>query len=364
MTIRNFIKALIAWSIIGFVHSTSRFADKMKYQPESEFSLIDMGLFMLSYSFWISITLVLIYIFKKIAFPFAVKTLTWMFFIILVCWLPLYFSMDYAASTMIDGGSFTDFQAKIINTSSSGIFFYAVVYALTFAACLGIVLTEKTNLSNQLNASLKQQRTEDALILSKQKMQLMQSQLSPHFLFNCLGAISGLARTGEKVKIVEATARVGDLLRFTVSNSAVEFITIEEELSFVEDYVALQKLRFDRRFLFNASISLPDKQLTCPPFTIQPLIENAFCHAVEATEETINIDFTVTYDHSSVLFTVCNTVYTNQHKSNGSGTGLLNLRSRLTHLYNNRFSLNIEPKDSLFTVKLCLPIDREEKRNV
>ncbi len=361
MKLRSFIGALIAWSIIGVVHGLSRYADMIKYNPNGDPSLTGVFLYVLSYSFWIVLTLILLYALKKIAFPFAFKTLIGIFVIGLFCWLPPYFSVEYAVATMISGGANFDFLANLESLSSSVIFFYSVVYALTFAACLGIVLAEKTILSNRLNASLKQRRTEDALMLSQQKMQLMQSQLSPHFLFNCLGAISGLARNRERDTIVDATARVGDLLRFTISNSDVHLITIDEELSFVEDYVALQKLRFGERFSFSSTVTLPRNQLMCPPFTIQPLVENSFCHAVEITDATVSIDFSVSYDQNSLIVLLTNTLVSDAPKSNGNGTGLRNLQSRLTHLFGDRYTLCLNSDDSVFNVKLSLPLDTEEQ---
>ena len=278
MTLFRFIGALLAWLAIGTMHSLSRFIDMKKHDPNTLFSLTDTFLYMLSYSFWMIITLVLFYWLQKLRFPFQIGSLVAIFIVGVLVWIPLYLLVDYIASSLIFDGTLGDIKNRFMTISGSVVFFYVVVYALTFAACLGIVLSEKTKLSAKANASLLQKQTASELLLSQQTMQLMQSQLSPHFLFNCLGAISGLARTAEKEQLISATARVGDLLRFIISNASANLITIEEELNFVDDYVALQKLRFGERFDFAVSLDLPETQTMCPPFTIQPLIENAFCH--------------------------------------------------------------------------------------
>ena len=108
---------------------------------------------------------------------------------------------------------------------------------------MGAVLMQNTNNIKQANLALERKQHETALLLAVQKMQIMQSQLSPHFLFNCLGAISGLARQGDKDTLVEAVAKVGNLLRFTINNASENWISLDEEIGFCEDYLSLQHLR-------------------------------------------------------------------------------------------------------------------------
>jgi LytS/YehU family sensor histidine kinase len=274
-----------------------------------------------------------------------------------------FFVIEASLSLAIFNGDFSTLGDKLSKLGNSVIFFYAIIYTLTFAACVGIVLTEKTRISNKLNQELKQRQTEDALALSKQSMQLMQSQLSPHFLFNCLGAISGLARNGQTDALVDATARVGDLLRFTISNSSSSFISLDEELAFIQDYITLQKLRFAERFNYTCNINLPDQPVLCPPFSIQPLIENVFCHAVEAQDETTEVNLIISYGCEHISIIVRNSAAANPTEIQSNGTGIQNLRCRLTHLYGTEFNLVLSQNESEFSAELLLPLKSQTHMN-
>jgi sensor histidine kinase YesM len=300
---QRFFGALLAWSLVGLMQSLARYADMKNHNPDTLFSLTNSLLYMLSYSIWIIITVVLVLAIKKLRYPFSVLLLLPIFIVGMVVWLPSYFVLEFSVLALISGGSLNGLGDYLVNLRSSLVFFYALVYTLTFVGCLGVNYADKTKYSEQQNIALQQRQIQNELLLSQKSVQLMQSQLGPHFLFNCLGAISGLARQDNKDKVVEATARVGDLLRFIISNSSVNVIMLDEELEFVEDYIALQQLRFEK-----------------------------------------------------------NTLVSNSNPFQGNGTGLKNLRTRLGHVYNDKYQLQTRALDTEFSVLLTIPIN--ESKNV
>ena len=350
----------LAWTTIGTVHALSQYSDIIKYNIDAPFTLHDVLYYVFSYWLWTLLSVTHLRVLSAMVFPFNVLKVVTFFVIALVIWLPVYFSADFAMAIWRTNGSFTDWQNKFNEISGSLIFFYVVIYALAFAACLGSVLAEKSRQARKHSAQLLQKQTETALLLSEQKMLLMQSQLSPHFLFNCLGAISGLARTGQRDTLIEAIATVGNLLRFTVSNSSVKTITLDEEITFSKDYMSLQKLRFDDRFSCEFHIDLHDHTLFCPPFTLQPLLENVFRHAIENSEEHISIRVDIAQkqgdeQQGGIDISVCNSVAAQPSKNLGIGTGLENLKSRLQHLYSDNFTLRTEQVNQQFCVFIRIP---------
>lgn len=351
-----FLKVCLAWTSVGLLHALAQYSDIIKYDRQVDFSFNKVFVLVLSYLVWVIITLILLRFLKSFAFPFLFRQISSLFLISLVAWLLFYFAFDAGISMIIGGESgFDEWLSRLASLSGSVIFFYAVIYTLTFAACLGLVLTEKTKNAQAVNASLMLERSENALLLSEQKMQLMQLQLSPHFLFNCMGAISGLARQGKNATLVEAIATVGDLLRFTVNNSSSNLITLDEEISFVHHYISLQKLRFEDKFLCEFKISELDSDIMCPPFTVQLLLENVFRHGVEMTEEQVTITVSIQQDQNNVSIHVSNTHSKVLEENKNIGIGLENIRSRLRYLYADNFEFFVKPSAYAFDVHLSIP---------
>lgn len=356
MNWRTFFWVWFAWAGVALGHALSQYSDIVKYGWDVKFTYVETIAFVVTYSQWVVITLVLLRFLRSFAYPFSYWAVGTLFLAGLVCWLPFYFASEYALSTLISDQKLADIGEQLANTRGSVIFFYVLVYCLTFAACLGIVFADKTRKADKLNASLLQQKTETELLLSDERMKLMQSQLSPHVLFNCLGSISALARDGDRTALIEAVAMVGNLLRFTILNSPVNTIALYDELAFVKDYIALQSLRFEERFSYESDIGEVDDDIMCPPFTLQPLLENAFRHAVDTTEEKVRICMSVKQSNGKVRFQVHNTVPEYVKSTRSTGTGLDNLRKRLQHLYEDDFSFDIHAQDGQFRVDLSIPV--------
>lgn len=132
-------------------------------------------------------------------------------------------------------------------------------------------------------------------------------------------------------------------------------------MEFTHDYLALQTLRFDRKFSFNESISLNIDEHVLPPFVIQPLIENAFRHAVEKTEMHVDIDLRVFMDEDRLTIQVNNTMpedmanQANASMATSLGTGLDNLKSRLRYIYSDDFTCKTVEEVTSFAVVISLP---------
>ena len=114
------------------------------------------------------------------------------------------------------------------------------------------------------------------LDLEQQHMRGLRAQLEPHFLFNALNAISALVRANDGKTALTAIARLSALLRYALTASARESVSVGEELAFVQDYLALQHLRHGARLQVKIDIADPAVlNAACPPLLLQPLVENA-----------------------------------------------------------------------------------------
>ncbi|MEO0346329.1 MAG: histidine kinase [Pseudomonadota bacterium] len=367
MSRRTVLFVTVMWVSVGLIHALSRYVDIVKYDLPVPFTPVDVGYYLLSYAAWIVVTVVLLRVMQSRRFTFSFWRLAAFFVGGLLLWLPIYFAYDYGVSVAVAGGGWAEWIDTLAATSGSVVFFYAVVYALTFALCGGVVLAARTRQAQQENLALEQQRTEAALELAEQHMQLMQSQLAPHFLFNCLSSMSYLARQSEKDTLVDAISTLGSLLRFTVENASRAQITVGEELQFVRDYLALQDLRFGDRFVCVIDADPAAAQEHCPPFTLQPLLENVFRHVVERIPpgddqitQGVGVHVTIERHATDVAMSVCNSNtpgVTTDTPSPGHGTGINNLKSRLAHTYGDAYALETRVSAETYCVVLTFPAE-------
>lgn len=117
--------------------------------------------------------------------------------------------------------------------------------------------------------------------MAKQRMeyQALMAEINPHFLYNTLGSIKWLAKKNGQEPIDTMVTALIDLLRFSVNASS--YTTVEEEVRYVSNYLVLQKLRYEDRFVFETRVDDEVARLKVPRFILQPLAENALLHGIE-----------------------------------------------------------------------------------
>lgn len=198
------------------------------------------------------------------------------------------------------------------------------------------------------------------LALEQQRMLSLRAQLEPHFIFNALSAISALVRTGDKPVALSGISRLSDLVRYALSASLRDTVTIAEELQFVRDYIALQRLRYGDRLHFEID---GDNDIVrsseCPPLLLQPLIENALRHDLDchAGPSDIRLSFARTDD--DVLISVSNPARPHLSPNPGMGLGLRNTRARL-QLTSAAASLRTELRADRFLVEIRMPLSAQD----
>ncbi|MEM9819875.1 MAG: two-component regulator propeller domain-containing protein [Bacteroidota bacterium] len=133
---------------------------------------------------------------------------------------------------------------------------------------------------------LKNERKENQLQerISELRMQALQAQMNPHFVFNTLNAIQELLLTNDNDKALDALSHFAKMIAFVFENSRKKTISLREEIQFLDHYLKLEKLRFEDRVVINFSVDMALEQqqeaLNIPPLLLQPLIENAFKHGL------------------------------------------------------------------------------------
>lgn len=167
------------------------------------------------------------------------------------------------------------------------------------------------------------------------RLTLLQGQLEPHFLFNTLNGVSSLVRAGERGQALSALSRVSELLRYALRVSRLDWVTVQDELDFVRDYLALQSLRFGAglRLSWQLDEAAGWDLVACPPLLLQPLVENAIRHGLEASGGAGRVHIALHRQGERWHLRIENACGEASTPSAGHGLGLSATRERLAMLY-------------------------------
>jgi sensor histidine kinase YesM len=191
------------------------------------------------------------------------------------------------------------------------------------------------------------------LRIEKQAAELtyLKSQTNPHFLFNTLNNIYSLSRDKSDLA-PESILRLSDILRFMLYETGGEYITIEQELKIINDYIALEKLRYDDSLQINFKTEIEDTKQPLPPLLLIPLVENAFKHGVSETREHPFVDIYLSSDKKQLKFIVKNSVEGSPGESPvKENIGLSNIRRQLELLF-RVYDLTLHQSEKVFTATL------------
>ena len=191
------------------------------------------------------------------------------------------------------------------------------------------------------------------LRIQKQEAELnyLKSQTNPHFLFNTLNNIYSLARDKSDLA-PESILKLSKILRFMLYETSGDFISVEQELKIVSDYIALEKLRYDESLRINFNYDVEDMKQAIPPLLLIPLVENAFKHGVSETRDRPYVDIHLSISKRQLLFVVKNSTDGNPDPTPvKENIGLSNLRRQLQLLY-TEFSLEVLQQEHSFSATL------------
>jgi two-component system, LytTR family, sensor kinase len=127
------------------------------------------------------------------------------------------------------------------------------------------------------------------------ELNALQAKVDPHFLYNALSGLAGLALENGKNASKMATA-LSHWFRYSINREGKFKTTVDEEMDMLNNYIAIEKIRFENAIAFNIHVDEASKTKTIPLFLIQPLVENAIKHAFEKMTGTGIIDVNITYN--------------------------------------------------------------------
>ena len=197
---------------------------------------------------------------------------------------------------------------------------------------------------------------EKRLLLSKEKsdaeLKMLRAQLNPHFLFNTLNNIYSLS-IDNSPKTSSAIGKLSEILNYVLYKCNTDFVSVSAEMQLIEDYIELEKLRYDDRLEVQVSSSvLIENQV--PPLIFLSLVENAFKHGAGEDSGSPKIWITLRSDKAQVEFSVINTYVNSDEIQTKESIGLANINKQLQLLYGEQYSLITGKENGLFSVTLVL----------
>jgi two-component system, LytTR family, sensor kinase len=180
--------------------------------------------------------------------------------------------------------------------------------------------------------------------LTQAQLDSLRMQLHPHFLFNTLNAISVLVRKGDGDRATRMLAGLGELLRVSLESAAVPYVTLGEELAFIDRYLEIEQIRFGDRVRVSRSIATELLAARVPNLLLQPLVENALKHGLEPKVGGGTLEMRADRHGDRLRIEIRDDgLGLGTSHAPGGGIGLSNIRVRLQQLYHDDQSFTLEP---------------------
>lgn len=254
------------------------------------------------------------------------------------------------------GGSFllkTIFQQKqsyleFLNLTLPWRFVYGIMmYALIVVIYYLIIYYRDYHEKVMQEAELKQ-------AFKESELNLLKSQINPHFLFNSLNSINALI-IADTEKAGEMIVELSEFLRHTVRVNENEYVTLREELENIDRYLSIEKIRFGDRLVIEKDVNEACLDRTIPNMILQPLYENAVKHGVNESTEEVTISTVCKSEANYTSISISNNYTPGNISRKGKGIGLDNVKKRLTLHFKQYDLMHIERSGNIFTVTLNIP---------
>lgn len=179
--------------------------------------------------------------------------------------------------------------------------------------------------------------------LAHAQLEILRGQMDPHFLFNTLNSIATLTRI-DPASAERMTIQLSALLRLSLENAGTQIVPLQQELDFLEHYVAIQQTRFRDRLTVRMQVDTELLSTPVPSLILQPLVENAITHGISKSAASGRVDVLVARQNGSLRIEVADNGVGIADGLGwaGDGIGLGNMRTRLNHLYGDAHKLRID----------------------
>lgn len=348
---------LLFWTFLATLTATGRLLDPRIPELRPEISSAVISLAFIEYSIWAVLTVPIIWLVSRFATGESKSPWRAIFFVALG--LVIAFAVSSVLATFrtrllpFPGGARLSRTSNILRGEFVG---DLIVYFAVLGAGLARNYFFQSQARLEETRELQAQTARLHAQLAEAQLTVLRTQLNPHFLFNTLNAISSLVERDPR-GVRRMIARLSELLRHTLEQTTEQEIPLEREGDLLRRYLDIMEVRFQGRLEVSLQIDDDVRSALVPNFVLQPLVENAFKHGVDATHGAARIAIRAQRAGSDVLLSVCDNGPGLVASPNGAGgLGLRNTTARLTQLYGDRHRLSLRPGEGGGTVaEIVLP---------
>ena len=190
--------------------------------------------------------------------------------------------------------------------------------------------------------------------LKESQLNTLKGQINPHFMFNSLNNIRGLMLE-DVDKARKMLTNLSETLRYSLTKSDINSISLEDELEMVENYVEISKIQFENRLQFEKHVDKNSLDKQIPPMIIQMLIENALKHGISNLKQGGKVVLSTTIIDNQLQIEVANSG-TLQTTENTTQLGLRNIKRRLELLYGNKATFTLKEIENQVVATIKMPL--------
>jgi two-component system, sensor histidine kinase YesM len=198
--------------------------------------------------------------------------------------------------------------------------------------------------------SMAEELVEKESLQIKQQFETLQAQINPHFLYNTLDIVSWMAIRHKLPEISKIVLSMSDIMRYSITSSSTA--TLNDEISHIKNYLAIQEIRFPDKFKYRLSIDKSLNEIPVPKLILQPLVENSILHGFKGNKNNAVLSITAIKDGKGMIISIVdNGVGMPEHKATtlldsldverSTGIGVYNVHRRLILTYGKTSGLEI-----------------------
>ncbi len=265
------------------------------------------------------------------------------FLSIIVLGIAVYFIQTFVLEVVILSGSYSfslaDAFPKVINWSLLLLLWSLLYFLFHF-------------INNYKKEEIKNLRWEAAR--NEIELNKIKSQLNPHFIFNSMNSIRALVDEDPQLA-KNAITQLSNVLRNSLMIGKKKLIPLSDELKIVDDYLSLEKTRFEEKLTIVKNIDADTETFLIPPLMIQTLVENAIKHGTSKLPEGGIVDIQSKLDGDNLVMTIYNSGYYDENLKPETGFGIVNTIQRLQLLFGDNAKFSIVNDNKMVKTTLIIP---------
>jgi sensor histidine kinase YesM len=189
----------------------------------------------------------------------------------------------------------------------------------------------------------------------KSELSLLKSQINPHFFFNTLNNLYGLA-VEKSDRTEDVIYKLSEMMRFTIYEGRKDSVSVKSEVAYLENFIELQQIRYQNRIDIQFEQNIENEKQRIPPLLFINLLENAFKHGADTKPENPFIRFRLETKKERIFFKIENNFDAQESERKKAGIGIENLKRRLELLFPKKHHFLVEKSENVYKASVRIEL--------